>query len=148
MYTRTLKRYPDKIYIGYEFNTFTFKSLKWIHNMFYKKGVKYVHPKVEKFLTPLALAIWIMDDGGWANPGVRISTYSFTLKEVELLQNILIVKYNLQCTIQHQKVINRYNLYIKGSEEEKLKYIVLLYFHESMYYKLGPLSPPSIEGAG
>jgi hypothetical protein len=119
MYTITLKGYPDKKYYGYEFNTFTFNSLKWIHRMFYKNGVKYIHPNIEKFLTPLALAIWIMDDGGWAKPGVRIATYSFTLKEVKLLQKILMVKYNLHCTIQHQKVIDKYNLYIKGSEIEK-----------------------------
>jgi len=36
-------------------------------------------------LTPLALAIWIMDDGGRAKPGVRISTNSFELGEVQYL---------------------------------------------------------------
>lgn len=127
----------DNLHYGYEFNTYTFNSLKWIHKMFYKKGVKYINPKIGEYITPLALAIWIMDDGGWTKPGVRISTYSFTYKEVELLCSILISKYDLECTIQHQKEINKYAIYIKGSEIEKLKTLVLPYFHESMHYKLG-----------
>jgi hypothetical protein len=30
-----------------------------------------------------------MDEGGWANYGIRIATNSFKLKEVELLQDVL-----------------------------------------------------------
>ena len=41
-----------------------------------------------------------MDDGGWANNGVRIAANSFTLKEVELLSDVLKSKYNLENTIQ------------------------------------------------
>jgi len=32
--------------------------------MFYKNGKKIVSPDIEKYITPLALAIFIMDDGG------------------------------------------------------------------------------------
>ena len=105
--------------------------------MFYKNGVKYIHPNVEKFLTPLALAIWIMDDGGWAKPGVRIATYSFTLKEVEYLLNILIKKFNLSCTIQKIHLPNKYSIYIKKESIYKLRELVLPHMHKSMFYKLG-----------
>ena len=40
-----------------------------------------------------------MDDGGWTNSGVRISTNSFELKEVELLNVSLKSKYYLDTTI-------------------------------------------------
>lgn len=42
---------------------------------------------VEDYLTPLALAVWIMDDGGAVSYGCKqkIATNNFTLIEVELL---------------------------------------------------------------
>lgn len=133
-YTRRLK---EKTYYGYEFNVYTFRSLKWIHKMFYKKGRKYINPGIVNYITPLSLAIWIMDDGGWAKPGVRLATNSFTLEEVKLLHNMLVKKFNLDCTIQHLKSIDRYSIYIKGSSITKLKELVLPFLHPSMYYKLG-----------
>ena len=54
-----------------------------------KPTKKYINKEIEQYLTPLALAICIMDDGGWAKPGVRIATNSFTKQEVEFLVYIL-----------------------------------------------------------
>ena len=53
--------------------------------MFYKKGQRVISREIEKYITFLALAIWIMDDGGWAKPGLRIATNSFKLEEVQFL---------------------------------------------------------------
>lgn len=44
-----------------------------------------------------------MDDGGWANPGVRISTNSFSLDNCIFLSNILRNKFDLDCTSASQK---------------------------------------------
>jgi hypothetical protein len=63
MYTRNLKG-KDKTYYGYEFNTFTFRSLVWLHKLFYSNGKKIIPVNISDLLTPLALAIWISDDGG------------------------------------------------------------------------------------
>lgn len=131
-YTRKLK---DKEYYGYEFNTFTFRSFNWIHKLFYKKGTKYINPQIEQYLTPLALAIWIMDDGCWANYGVRIATNCFELEEVKLLANMLTKLYNLNCTVQ--KIEGRYSIYITKESIPKLRNILLPCMHFSMKYKLG-----------
>ena len=93
--------------------------------------------KIEKYITPLALAILIMDDGGWAKPGVRIATNSFNSEEVQFLSEILKRKFNLDCTVQEKKEIKKYSIYIIGSSVPTLRKIVLPYFHPSMYYKLG-----------
>ena len=131
-YTRKLK---DIEYYSYEFNTFTFRSFNWIHKLFYKKGKKYISPQLEQYLTPLALAIWIMDDGCWANSGVRIATNCFELEEVKLLVNILTKLYNLNCTVQ--KIEGRYSIYITKESIPKLRNILLPYILPSMRYKLG-----------
>lgn len=135
MYTRVLKSH-NKHY-GYEFNTFTFRSFNWIHDMFYHKGKKRISFKLENYLTPMAIAIWIMDDGGWANPGVRISTYNFSLDEIKFLVSLLKKLYNLNCTIQILKNGIQSSIYIKKESIPKLTEIVLPYMHNSMYHKLG-----------
>ena len=62
-----------------------------------------------------------MDDGGWTNYGIRIATNSFKLKEVELLQDVLKSKYNLETTIK--------KIYIKKQSVINLRNIVGPYFH-------------------
>nr|UED14366.1 hypothetical protein [Ophiocordyceps sp.] len=130
-----LRKLQNKEYYGYEFNTFTFRSFNWIHKLFYKKGTKYVNLQLEKYLTPLALAIWIMDDGCWTNSGVRIATNCFNLEEVKSLVCILIKLYNINCTIQ--KVDGRYSIYITKQSISILRSILLPYILPSMKYKLG-----------
>ena len=109
------------IHYGFEFNTFTFRSFNWIHEMFYHKGKKVIKPIIENYITPLCLAIWISDDGCWAKPGVIIAVNCFTLAEVELLVKILKNKFNLDCTIQLLKASNNYSIYIKSSSINTLK---------------------------
>jgi heme/copper-type cytochrome/quinol oxidase subunit 2 len=131
-YTRRLK---DKEFYGYEFNTFTFRSFNWIHKLFYKNGVKYINPKLEFFLTPLALAIWIMDDGCWTGNGVRIATNCFKIEEVKILANILVKLYGLNYSIQN--IGGHYSIYITKESVPKLRDIILPYIIPSMKYKLG-----------
>jgi hypothetical protein len=48
----------------------------------------------------LALAVFIMYDGGWAKPGVRLATNNFKLEEVQYLADIFRNKFELDCTVQ------------------------------------------------
>ena len=105
--------------------------------MFYKDGKKVINPKIEKYLDPLALAIWIQDDGGWTQYGVRIATNCFKFSEVQYLERLLKTKFDLNCTIQKIGTVDQYSLYIKAESMGGLRKIVLPYFHKSMYYKLG-----------
>ena len=130
--TRTIKSKEGILYYGYEFNTFTFRSFSWIHKMFYKNGKKVIPLNIYEYLTPLALAVWIMDDGGWANHGIRIASNSFSLKEVELLNDVLKSKYNLDTTIQNIWKENQYSIYIKKQSVNNLRNIVGPYVHSSM----------------
>lgn len=138
LYTRTLKiNGIEKKYYGYEFNTYTFRSLDWIYNMFYKNGKKRIHSNLENFLTPLALAIWISDDGCWAKSGIRISCNVFTLKEVKLLIKILSTNFGLICNVQNIGILDKYSVYIQSRSISKLREIVSPFIHNSMLYKLG-----------
>jgi hypothetical protein len=129
------KRLKDKEFYGYEFNTFTFRSFNWIHKLFYKKGKKYINPNLEFYLTPLALAVWIMDDGCWTGNGVRIATNCFKLEEVKILAKMLVRLYGLNYTIQNIEA--NYSIYITKDSIPKLRNILLPHVIPSMRYKLG-----------
>jgi ubiquinol-cytochrome c reductase cytochrome b subunit len=126
-----------KVYNGYEFNTFTFRSFNWIHKLLYKKGKKYIKRDLAKYITPLALAIWIMNDGDWAKPGVRLSTNAFKLEDVQFLASILTNKWGLKCTIQKLSKSNQYYIYVLGESLPILRKLLLPYIVTSMKYKLG-----------
>jgi len=136
LYTRTLKG-NDKTYYGYEFNTYTFRSFVWLQTLFYKNGKKVIPSSIGDLLTPLALAIWISDDGGWTGSGVRIATNSFNLEEVQFLIEILKTNFNLNCTVQKIHIKDKYSIYIKENSILKLRSLILPHLHESMFYKLG-----------
>ena len=138
LYVRTLKRNGvEKKYYGYEFNTYTFRSFDWIYKMFYKEGKKRIHSNINEFLTPLALAVWISDDGCWTKSGVRIACNAFNIKEVELLIDILYIKFGLRSNIQNIGIPNRYSIYIESKSIPKLREIISPFIHYSMLYKLG-----------
>lgn len=135
------------------FKTFTFSSFNWIEECFYiqdkllNRRIKVLPSCIEEFLSPLALAIWIMDDGGKVSGGLKLSTNNFTKEEVLLLCNILNNKFDLKTTVQSAGVnrfknftedINKdqYILYISKFSMLKLIEIVGPYIHPSMKYKL------------
>ena len=118
------------------FKTFTFTNFNWIQEAFYESGVKIVPPIVEKFLSPLALAVWIMDDGSIVSSGLKIATNSFNQAEVQMLCEILKRKFNLNASRISAGVPNQYNIYISKFSIKALTNIVGPHMHPSMYYKL------------
>jgi hypothetical protein len=53
-----------------------------------------------ELLTPVALAHWIQGDGKADRSGLVLCTDSFTIQEVVLLMNVLMIRYRLSCTLQ------------------------------------------------
>lgn len=51
---------------------------------------------IQDFLTPLALAIWIMDDGGRVGKGLKLATNSFTYEDSLRLTQVLLNLYALK----------------------------------------------------
>lgn len=124
-----------KIYYSLRFRTYSFGSFNSFYNDWYSKGVKQIPANLEHYLTPLALAIWIIDDDSFTHDGVKICTDCFSKKEVYLLADLLKNKYNLKTTVQKNKTYWR--LYIHKESLSLLKQIIYPYLEPSMYYKLG-----------
>lgn len=121
----------------YRFRTFTYSSFNWIYDSFYVNKKKRVPLFVADYLSPLALAVWIMDDGSkYKDRGIKFCTNSFTLNEVKFLATILENQYGLITSIHQTGAINQYNLYITKESTIKLSKIVKPYMHNSMLYKI------------
>jgi len=54
------------------FQTYTYTSLNIIYHEWYVNGVKQVPQNIAEYLTPLALAIWIIDDGERIRYGLKL----------------------------------------------------------------------------
>jgi LAGLIDADG DNA endonuclease family len=86
-------------------------------------------------LTPVALANWIMGDGSRNRYGLVLCTDSYTLENVILLINILIIKYDLNCNLREFRK-NQFRIYIQEKSMNKLRLLVKPYMIESMLYKI------------
>lgn len=127
------------------FHTYTFSSFNWIFNSFYKNTIENKTIKIipsfnflNFYLTPLALAIWIMHNGIKYGKDLKLCMNCFTKSEVIFLVDFLNTKYKLKCTINsagnilHQQFI----IYISHESIPELKNIVKNFIHPSMKYKL------------
>ena len=118
------------------FNTWTYTSFNWIHELWYLNGIKIVPQNIEQYLTPLALAIWIMDDGSKVNKGLKFSTNSYTYTDCLLLVNALNNKFKIKSSIQSGGTNNQYVIYVWKESMNNLRQIVYPYIIPEMRYKI------------
>jgi ubiquinol-cytochrome c reductase cytochrome b subunit len=137
LFRRIMKN--NTVYYGYKFNTFTFSSLNWLHELFYEEGIKHI-PIIflSEYISPLTLAIWFMDDGSKLNSSFKIATNCFELNELVLLCNLLKIKYNLDCSLHKDK--SSWTFYIKKSSAQNFANLIEPHMINSMKYKLGSYS--------
>ena len=117
------------------FKTYTYSSLNWIQEMFYVNNIKIIPQDISLYLSPIALAVWIQDDGGKVSSGLKIATNSFTYEEVNYLCEVLRNTYNFKVSVHKAGALNQYNLYISKHSISNLVEIIKPYVHPSMYYK-------------
>jgi hypothetical protein len=86
-------------------------------------------------LTPIALAHWIMGDGAKHGNGLILCTDSFTIQEIVVLMNVLIIRYDLKCTL-HINSKGYKRIYIFSYSKKKLTTLVKPFIVPSMLYKL------------
>lgn len=122
------------------FRTYTYTSLNWIHDAFYLNGIKIVPDCISTYLTPLALAIWIMDDGAKVGSTLKFCTNSFSYNDCLKLSSVLFNFYGLKTSIHSlgapEDVTAQYNIYVWKSSMPILRELVKDHMHSSMLYKI------------
>ena len=119
---------------GYYFRTVSNPIFIEYRKMFYEGKQKKVPENIRNLLTPLGLAVWVMDDGSRDRGCVRISTHGFTYSDQAKLQKALKSKFGIKCSVQKAK--DKFWLWIKSESIPKLVKLVLPYFISNLLYKL------------
>lgn len=132
-YKSTSNKGDEFYYI--RFRTIANKELMPMYLMFYPNGIKIVPLDIAKYLTPRALAFWIMDDGSWAGSGLLLHTNSFTESEVDLLIAALHANFGFNANKRNR--YGKWIIYIPAKDVTLLRSIVLYHMHKSFYYKIG-----------
>ena len=107
--------------------------------LFYSLGGKKRLPlQLEDLLTPYALAIWFMDDGGQGSNstyGLVIDVSNYTPPERAFLQQVLHRKYHLTTSLQHGAGFSA-KLFVRKVSAFAFYKLVTPYLHQSMRYKV------------
>jgi len=119
----------------YQIRTFSFESLIEYRKMWYCDKQKTIPKDIQKFLTPLCLAIWIMGDGsGMKDGGFKLSSHSFSREDNQLLCDLLFEMYGIKANV----LVETKNLtFIRVWKRSipTLKSLVMPYLLSSCYYK-------------
>jgi len=134
-YFRTGVR-KGKAFYSLKIFTRALPCIKFFVDLFYKDKVKFVPQDIFHYLTPVALTHWICGDGSKAGSGLLLSTESFSLKDVTLLVNVLMIRYELDCTIRGSAAESNLRIYIRSNSMDKVRAIVCPHIIESMKYKI------------
>ena len=118
------------------FRTWTYTSFNWIHDIWYTDGKKKIPSCIDTYLTPLALAILIMDDGSKVSQGLKLCTNSYTYSECLYLIQILNNKFELKASVQSAGAKDQYIIYIWKESMSLLREIVNPYIIPEMRYKI------------
>jgi len=120
------------------FATRTLPCFNNLYSQFYVNRVKIVPLNIADILTAVSLAYWIMGDGTWVGSGVRIQTDNFTLKEVNLLIDVLNSKFGFSSSINvANKSKGQYSIYIPKKDLDLLRNLVTPHILPSFLYKIG-----------
>jgi len=117
--------------LAYRFTTLSVPQLMPFYRLFYPAGTKIV-PWLR--LTPLALAVWFMDDGSKSYRAVYLNTQQFDIEGQQRLVAMLEMQFAVRATLNRDKQYHR--LRISVSSVAKLKRLISPYLLSEMTYKL------------
>ena len=122
------------------FATISHPDITHFRNMFYQGRKKVLPNNIGALLSPLAVAVWFMDDGNIRKTdnkvyGYYINTQSFSERENEALQGILKKRFGVRAAIYQNN--GKPRLYIGAGGKAIFRSLVQPYILPSLQYKLG-----------
>lgn len=131
-------------YRKFWFSTVSHGAFRFYGQQFYKNKKKILPKLTHKWLSPLAIAVWFMDDGSTKSNRHRaliLNTQSFSKSELMRLIKIFKERYGVDMKLRKQsrKSIEIYQLITTSETVERFVEIIKPYILPSMRYKLGKL---------
>jgi len=131
------------------FRTVRHPQITDIYHQFYtgdgfRTGRKIIPANISNYINPFTMAIWIMDDGSYGKHNLHLSTYSFSIEEIGLLEKSI-----LEClgiSFKHYRDRDKgFRMYCSKTETAKLVPIVKDFILPSLTYKIGYRNPVTTE---
>ena len=131
-------------YQKYGFSTLSHGGLRFYAQQFYQNKKKVLPRMIHKWLSPIAMAVWYMDDGSIKSSHHRaliINTQRFSMAELKRLVIILKDKYGVEMKLRKQsrKSIEIYQLITTSDTVVRFVDTIRPHVLPSMKYKLGIL---------
>jgi LAGLIDADG DNA endonuclease family len=105
-------------------------------NRFYCGRRKIVPTDIKRYLCPLALSVWLMDDGAADFAGVTFQTHCFTRAETNRLAAVLREGYGLSTRVRRNR--GGWIVYVGAHSVPRLHEIVAPHLLDEFRYKLIP----------
>jgi hypothetical protein len=106
------------------------------HSRFYQERVKQVPDDIGCDLSPLALAVWLMDDGAADHAGVPFQTHGFGLEGSNRLAAVLREELGLESTLRRNR--DSWIVYVGASSLSRLRRLIDPHLLPEFEYKLVP----------
>jgi hypothetical protein len=103
---------------------------------FYRGRRKIVPVDIARDLSPLALAVWLMDDGAADYAGLTFQTHSFTRAETNRLAAVLRRRYDLRTSVRANR--GSWIVYVYAESMPRIQEIVAPHVLPEFEYKLIP----------
>ena len=125
---------PNSYKSTYYFRTVSHHYFDELRDLFYRGEKKIIPENIGHLLTPLAVAVWFMDDGTKEGKQARINSQSFTREENRRLSHLLEATLGIKSTINRDKHLFR--LRISDQSMSLFRNMVTPHIVPSMRYKL------------
>jgi recombination protein RecA len=122
--------------VAYRFVTRSLPVFTPYFRLFYGEGKKRV-PELE--LSPLALAVWFMDDGCKSRRAVYLNTQQFEVDDQLRLLALLREQWEIEGALNRDKCYHRIRISVDSTE--RLKKIIEPHLLAELRYKLPQLTP-------
>jgi len=136
----------DKEHYSWYFHTVTMSKLGSFYNRFYKNKIKKLPKQIFEIVTPLSLAVWIMDDGCFDRNSIILNTQNFSLSENKILKEMFDKKFGFCSSINKDR--NKWRLRFRKADFKKVRKLVKPYVIPSMRYKIVPVTTSSLVKEG
>jgi len=122
----------------YYFRTISHPIFTRLYKEIYPSNIKTISSRWLKRLTPFSLAIWHMDDGSVTQSThmLRISTESFSHKELLVMKNFLKKKWDILPKIYPSSRKHKYILVFNAKERNKFFSLIEPYIIPGMLFKI------------
>lgn len=114
-------------------------GLNFYYSLFYENNIKVIRKEIIHYLTPFAMAIWVMDDGwNMSECNIRISSESFSKEENEILVHAIKINFDINSKVCQYERNNKKYYYISFNKRNSILLTKLIkpYIIPSMEYKI------------